>query len=229
MIYTVGGTKGGSGKTTFSVNLAVTLSHIGHDVLLDDADDQGTATDFTDMRSESRGGDVGYTAVQLLGKAVGPQVQKLASKYQDIVIDVGGRDTNAQRMALLVSDVFVCPFKPRSYDMWTIEKVVEVIGEVKTINQDLQSYAFLNMTDPRGSDNAEAAEQLAEFGELLYADAPIGHRKAFANAGAYGQGIIEYKPKDAKAIAEFLALVSKVTDLKASVINQITGNSVPAA
>jgi chromosome partitioning protein len=62
MIYTVGGIKGGSGKTTVATNLAVLLNHAGRDVLLVDADDQENATGFTTWRSETLLGNVGYTA-----------------------------------------------------------------------------------------------------------------------------------------------------------------------
>ena len=39
MIYTLGGIKGGTGKTTIATNLAIMLSRAGRDVLLVDADD----------------------------------------------------------------------------------------------------------------------------------------------------------------------------------------------
>lgn len=219
MIYVIGGTKGGSGKTTFAVNLAVLLFRLGRDVLLMDADDQGTATDFYDMRSDLLGGETGYTSTQSLGKAVGTQVQQMAGKYDDIVVDAGGRDTTSQRAALVVADVFVCPFKPRSFDMWTAEKVAEIVEEVHTINPDLKSYAFLNMADSRGRDNEEAATLFEDYPQITFINAPLGHRKVFANAGAFGQGVIEYKkPKDVKAIEEFLSLGSKVTGLDVSAL-----------
>ncbi len=59
MITVVGGTKGGSGKSTVATNLAVMLSTAGRDVLLVDADDQETATDFTNLRNETRPGGPG--------------------------------------------------------------------------------------------------------------------------------------------------------------------------
>ena len=52
MIITVGGTKGGSGKTTVATNLAVIAAADGRDVLLVDADDQETAADFSVLRSQ---------------------------------------------------------------------------------------------------------------------------------------------------------------------------------
>ena len=53
MIVVVGGIKGGSGKTTVATNLAVLRASGGHDVLLVDADDQETASDFTILRSRA--------------------------------------------------------------------------------------------------------------------------------------------------------------------------------
>ena len=52
MILAVGNTKGGVGKTTLAVNLAVALALAGRDLLLVDGDEQGTALTFTQLRTE---------------------------------------------------------------------------------------------------------------------------------------------------------------------------------
>ena len=206
MIYTVGGIKGGSGKTTIATNLTVWLSSRGRDVLLVDADDQETATDFTVWRSELRDGDTGYTAIQLSDSAVRTEVLKLEPKYDDIVIDTGGRDTASQRAALTIAQVFLLPFIPRSFDIWTLEKVTALIEEIRPINPGLKILAFLNRSDPRGSDNLGASGLLNESDDFTFLDAPLGNRKAFANAAAMGLGITEVKPRDKKAISELDAL-----------------------
>ena len=90
MILTVGNVKGGVGKTTLAVNIAITRALAGRDVLLVDGDEQGTAAAFTDLRAGALGA-AGYTAVILQGAALRTQVRQLAPKYDDVVIDVGGR------------------------------------------------------------------------------------------------------------------------------------------
>jgi len=52
MIIVISGIKGGSSGTTVATNLAVMRSSYGKDVLLVDADDQETSTDFTILRNE---------------------------------------------------------------------------------------------------------------------------------------------------------------------------------
>src|SRR6185369_5223437 len=114
MIFVSGGIKGGVGKTTLATNMAILLAARGRDVLLVDADDQETASDFTMVRNQTRAADggAGYTAVKLHGVAVRTDTLRLAEKYDDVVIDVGGRDSAGQRAALSIADVYAIPFLP---------------------------------------------------------------------------------------------------------------------
>ena len=212
MIYTIGGIKGGSGKTTIATNWTVLLSASGRDVILVDADDQETATDFTAWRNERMGGNAGYTAIQLREHAVRTEVIKLKDKYDDIVIDTGGRDTASQRAALTVADVYLIPFIPRSFDVWTVEKVETLIDEIRVVNPDLKAFAFLNRADPRGTDNAEATECLQESPAFSFLFAPLGNRKAFSNAAAQGMGVTEIKPRDRKAVTELKTLFKQCAE-----------------
>jgi chromosome partitioning protein len=199
-------TKGGVGKTTLAVNLAVARSQAGRDLLLVDADEQSTASDFTAIRTEQLGSP-GYTAIQLSGAAVRTQVLQMSGKYQDIIIDAGGRDTAGLRAALTVADVAVVPFQPRSFDIWTLDKVAELITEARGYNPTLRAVAVLNFADAQGADNEAAAAALKGAPGIDFLDTPIGRRKAFPNAAAEGRGIIELKRSDPKAIAELAALI----------------------
>jgi len=209
MIIVAGGTKGGSGKTTVATNLAIMRAASGRDVLLIDADDQETSTDFTALRSE-RNGEAGYTSIKLTGQAVRTETEKLKRKYDDMIIDAGGRDTTSQRAALAVADVLLVPFVPRSFDVWTIEKVGELVAEIRSINPKLKAFAFINRADSAGSDNEDAAEVLKDTKELKFLDAPVGGRKAFGKAAAQGLAVIELKPADPKAVEEIAALYAAV-------------------
>ena len=187
MIVVLAQTKGGVGKSTRAVNFAVERSRAGRDVLLVDADDQATATDFTALRTENLGAP-GYTAVALSGPNVRTQVLQMQPKYADIIIDAGSRDTAGLRAALTVADVALVPFQPRSFDLWTLDKVASLITEAKQYHDEpLRTVAVLNFADPAGLDNAAAAEALSGNEVITYLDAPSVRRKAFANACSEGR------------------------------------------
>lgn len=209
MIYTIGGIKGGSGKTTIATNLAVFLVKDGRDVLLVDADNQESATDFTAFRKQTLG-ELDYTSVRITGGDLNAQVKRLADKYDDIVIDVGGRDTVSQRSALTISEVALFPFGARSFDIWTLNKVDDLLSEVLVFNPELVSFCFVNKADSRGSYKDDAADILGEAKNLHYLDNPIGNRIAFANAAAEGLGVLETQPLDDKAVNELNSLFTSI-------------------
>jgi len=214
MIIVAGGIKGGSGKTTVATHLAVMRARQGRDVLLIDADDQETATDFTALRNERLPEGAGYTSIKLTGASVRTETLRLAKKYDDIVIDTGGRDTTSQRAALTVADKLIVPFVPRSFDVWTLEKVASLVEEMRAANPRLQAYVFLNRADPQGRDNDEAAELLREAVGLEFLDTPIGTRKAFGNAASQGLAVPELKQQDPKATQEINILFGYLFDMQ---------------
>lgn len=213
MIFVAGGIKGGVGKTTLATNMAILLAAKGRDVLLIDADDQETASDFTIVRNESLAdhGGAGYTSVKLHGVAVRTDTLRLVPKYDDVVIDVGGRDTAGQRAALSIAHVYAIPFLPASFDVWTLEKVAAIIAEARPFNEKLQAICFLNRADARGPDNEEAVQIASDIPGLTYIDAPLGNRKAFRTAASQGLAVTEVKPADPKANAEMLHLFERLT------------------
>lgn len=209
MILSVGNIKGGVGKTTLAINIAIGRALAGRDVLLVDGDEQQTALTFTALRAEKLG-QAGYTAVSLQGTALRSQVRQLAGKYDDIVIDVGGRDSGSLRAALTVSEVVLVPVQPRSFDLWASEQIADLIKEARELNTSLRALAVLNIADSAGSDNKDAAELLKEIGGLEVLPLTVVRRKSFPNAASAGRAVMEYSPKDGKAIDEINGLLMAI-------------------
>lgn len=213
MILVCGGIKGGVGKSTVATNMTVMRANQGMDVLLVDADDQGTASDFTAVRNETlveQG--AGYTSIKLYGAAVRSEVLRMAKKYDDVVIDVGGRDTAGQRAALSMANVYVIPFLPGSFDVWTLESVGKLVEEARAFNENLKAVCIINRADAKGSDNSDAAAIAKDTPGLEFIDAPLGNRKAFRSAASNGLAVTEFKPSDSKAIAEIKKLYKLLFD-----------------
>jgi chromosome partitioning protein len=212
MILTVGNIKGGVGKTTLAVNLAIARSLAGADVLLIDADSQRSALDFTNLRAVELGAP-GYTAVALDGADMRAQVRQLAPKYDEVIIDAGGRDSSSLRASLLVADVVLVPIQPRSLDLWAIEQTAELVRDARVTNAELVALVVINAADAQGLDNDQAAAYVREEAQgLTLLDLTIGRRKAFANAIARGRSVLEQPPRDRdpKATTELVELVAAV-------------------
>jgi chromosome partitioning protein len=211
VIVTVGNTKGGVGKTTLAVQLALARALSGRDVLIVDGDRQGSAQMAVAIRAEA-GRMPGLACVQYHdGPVLRAQVQRQANKYDDVVIDAGGRDSTALRAALYLSDLLIIPFLPRSVDVWALADIAGLVEEANGVREGLRAYAVLNAADPgTSSDNTEAAAALADFPQLTLLNAVVRRRKAFANALGLGLSVEELAPRDAKACDELAALVSIV-------------------
>jgi chromosome partitioning protein len=212
MIVTVGGIKGGCGKSTVAIGLAILRSVVSNTLLID-ADTQCSSSDFTVLRNE-RVGSAGYTCVQLTGQAVRTEVLKLSEHYDDVIIDVAGRDTAGQRAALSVSDALIIPVVPRAFDVWTLDQFGKLVEEMRPTNPGLVAWTFLNRKEHAGPDNHDAIEILKADEILDFRSVALGDRKVFGRAAAVGLGVGEYKPRNAKAVAELKALYREVFDTK---------------
>jgi chromosome partitioning protein len=209
-IITVGSTKGGVGKTTLALNIAIARAMQGRDVWLIDADRQGTASTALAIRGEANRLPAIATAHYPDGGALRTQVQHQRAKFQDIVIDAGGRDSTALRAALVLSDLVLVPFQPRSIDVWAVADIAALIDEARSMRDGLEAMAVLNMADITGSDNRDAAEALTDYPALKYLNTPIRRRKSIANAAGNGMSVLEYMPRDDKAISELNELLKAI-------------------
>jgi chromosome partitioning protein len=103
------------------------------------------------------------------------------------------------RAALTVADAILVPFQPRSVDLWVGEQIAALVSEARCLNEPLRAYALLNIADPQGRDNDDAAAALGKLDGMLALPAVVVRRKAFPNA--------LQTPRDAKACGEILSVV----------------------
>jgi chromosome partitioning protein len=137
-------------------------------------------------------------------------------KFDDIVIDVGGRDSEALRAALTTADTVLVPILPSSFDVWALDQIANLISEARSINEGLRALAVLNAADPTGRDNEEARSVLRDMDGIKILPGIVVRRKAFRNAAAQGRGVLDMVPPDPKAVEEMRVLVAGLFDGEAT-------------
>jgi len=203
MIILIGGEKGGTGKTTIASNLAQMRSTRGNDVLLIDTDKQESSTFWASTREEA-GINPRINSIQKYGKTITKDILDLSTRYEDIIIDAGGRDSYELRASMVACDVLYIPVQASQFDIWTLERMEELVESSQVFNPKIKAFVIINRasTNPSVSESKEAESLLNDFKNLHFSGVILRDRIAYRKAASSGQGVEELKPLDKKAIAE---------------------------
>jgi chromosome partitioning protein len=205
MIITIGAEKGGVGKSTIASNLAVYLSCEGVDVVVVDTDAQATCGKFIERRDEASFLPA-IPCVQRTG-SVAATLRDLQKRYQVVVVDAGGRDSQELRTAMAVSNLLIVPTRASQADLETLPKVNELVSLARGLNPDLKAVAVLSMapSNPVIAEVADARELLAQFDQLELSGNIIRDRKVYRDALLAGKGVVELGNSQARAEIQLLA------------------------
>lgn len=218
MIILIGGEKGGTGKSTLAVNLSTLHASRKFDVLLVDADKQASTTKWAQMRLEAakESSLVRVPSIQKQGKGIGVEVVDLASRYADIIIDTGGRDSIELRAAMAVADVAIIPFQPSQFDMWSAETVSELVEMAKGLNPKLRVMALLSKasTNPAVKEYMEAKDYLATFPNLPLMETVVKDRIGWRRCISEGRSLFEVGIPDQKAVEELFGVYRELFENK---------------
>jgi chromosome partitioning protein len=212
MIVLFGGEKGGTGKSTLVTNLAVWLARQGRDVLLVDTDLQRTASHWVDRRNALNGLATVHCAER--HGNVFHALRDLVKRYDEVVVDAGGRDSEELRTAMVGAHHLYMPLKASQPDLETSLHMDELVKLARGMNQDLQARAIISMapTNPTINEAQEAMELLAELHEFTLSGAIVRERKVYRDAIAEGRGVMEMGNE--KAIAEVETLAREIYQLE---------------
>ena len=211
MILLVGGQKGGVGKTTLAVNLAAMRSRAGRDVLLVDADRQGSANLWAGIRRE-QARNASVPCVQKVGKGLAADIRDLATRYEDIVIDAGGQDSVELRAAMAIAELALFPIQPSMFDAATLETLADLVAQAQALNRKLVAGVVINLasTHPLVKEAQEAKDLVAEYDDLRSLDVVIRERIIFRKSARGGLCVFESADRDRFAETEMNALYREV-------------------
>lgn len=209
MILVLGGEKGGSGKSCLAQNLAVWLQRQNHDVLLVDADPQGTSVDWGREREQNP--DLPDLQIESVQGDIRKTLLDRAKRYDVIVVDAGGADSVALRSALTVATYALLPFRPKRRDLKTLGHVEELINLARAVNPELVAKAVITQCPSLPSQVArilESKEACASYG-LTPLNAITTARNIYDDADEYGSSVLEVGT-DLKAIEEIEQIANEL-------------------
>ena len=204
MVISVLNQKGGVGKTTIAIHVATALAQRGHNVLLVDADPQGSALDW----SASREAESLFPVIGLPTKSLHKQIPTHAAHYDVIVIDGPPRVNEIARSAIIAADIVLIPVQPSPYDVWAAQEIVDLLSEARVFKEKQKSAFVINRKIVNTAIGRDVVEALAGF-ELPILSTSVCQRVIFAESAAQGSTALETDP-NSLASNEINCLIDEV-------------------
>lgn len=197
--------KGGAGKTTIAVHLAVAAESRGIATAIFDLDPQASAALWSDHRGEP---------IPAVVPAQAPRLPALLAQAKGndadlVILDTAPNADTIASEAASHADVILIPCRPNGFDLDAIGATVRLAQAAGK-----PAYVVINAAPVQGVETAEATAALTDAG-LEVCPVVLHYRKAYASRIHEGRTAQEADP-NGKAAAEIRALllwISKKTNL----------------
>ena len=184
----------GTGKSALAVHLGAEWVARGKRVLVVDADPQGTAITWGEVRAAS-GRD--KPTVIPTGDNVRQAVADIAPGFDVVLIDTAGRQSKRLVGALSISELALMPCQPSGPDIWALQGSLDTVREVQELRPDLRAAIVVN-GENRTKLSASARQALDAMGVPVIGS--LNRRTAIGEATTAGEGITERDARGAAAI-----------------------------
>ena len=206
--------KGGTGKTTLALTLALAAEQDGKQAVIIDLDPQATACRWSDRR-EAETPVVADAQAARLGKAL-KAAEELGVDL--VIVDTPARNAEASLEAAKLADLVVLPCRTQIYDLETVPSSRELVA----VAGNPPALVVLNAVPPRGSRAEQTRKAITDFG-LPVCSVTLGHRAAFGDAATRGLTALEYEPSG-KAADESRRVYKYISRFISNARNRETGN-----
>lgn len=209
-IICIASTKGGVGKSTLLVNLAVALTHQKRPLFVLDADRQGSTSKWGNVRDFliEEGEKIPEISIaNASGTALVELAQSQKEKGKIVLVDTAGVDSKTTRQVILEADFVLTVSAPSPLDLWEIDHLLQLCrGAAKARKKVLPVGLIFNRvsTHTKVTSLKEGKEFLTEnliFPDVIF-EGCLKDRIAYQHSMREGKGVLEYQPKDMQAIQE---------------------------
>ena len=205
-VFSITNQKGGTGKTTLTMNFAAGLSHRGRTLVID-ADPQRSASQWTASADRSKPFPVSVIAV---AGNLEQEVERFRRDYQYIVIDCPpSLESDIVELAMFASDIMLIPVLPSPVDLWASVRLADLVEQVRRRKRDLTAYIVVNQLEPRNALSRAMKEALTEF-EIPALESSVRRRAIYRNAAIGGSSVFCVGKQGQPAAEEIDAIIDEV-------------------
>ena len=201
--------KGGTGKTTLTVNLAAGFYRRGKTVLLD-ADPQGSARDWA--RVGGTDSDLPPLHEMPAGEA-GAGIAQFAAASRFVLVDCPPHLQSVTLGQVLGAvDLVLIPVQPSPLDLWASIDMAAAVKDARSGNPGLRAYMVLNQLDSRNALSRSMHQALAEF-EVPALASGLGRRAAFRSAALEGGSVYRLGARGKHAVSDVESIIKEVLSI----------------
>lgn len=214
MIITIAATKGGVGKTTIATSIAAHLAQCSKRVALVDADSFQASTHKWAHYRKNKEDNLEVILTHL--PDLRDFLRDLSKKYDAVIVDAAGRDSDQMQTALKVSDLALHPTSTNMLDLQELTTIRYRVEQAQEVNPELRSVWVLNKCSTNVKLEAKTKEAysfICEAGGVVL-NTWLHNRDAWDDVYAMGLGITEWShSKSTKAKDEFNVLTDFIDEL----------------
>jgi len=203
-VITIAQQKGGTGKTTLAVHLALAfIKYHNLKIAIIDTDPQGSLGKWFMIRTEKNISNTNLTfkTASLWGAQY--ESKSLKKDHDIIIIDTPPKIESDARPAIEAADLVLIPVAPSHVDFWATEAIIDIAKKAKR-----KILIQINRANHRSKLISQTLEYINSL-KVKATDTLIGHRQIFVSSMGIGKTAVE-KQRSGKAIEEIKDISNQI-------------------